>query len=193
LRDEHRDATRAAVLARARALFSAHGYNATSLEQIARAARVTKGAVYHHFDGKAELFRSVYEELAAELEAGLAERITHTTDPAQKAMAAITLLFESADERDVRVILFRDGPAVLGEECRQIDQRQFLGLIRELLDELAGVKLLVGVDTELLARLLLSVLIEASVLLGNADDVERTRAALRVLLGRMLAGVIDGG
>jgi tetracycline repressor-like protein len=88
------------------------------------------------------------------------------------------------------VILFSDGPLMLGDECRAIDERQFLGLIRELLDELQRLQLLAGVDTALLARLLLSVLIEASVLLGRAENVKKTRAALRVVLERMLSGVM---
>jgi hypothetical protein len=108
-------------------------------------------------------------------------------------MAATELLFEHVDEADVRSILLRDGPAVLQQECLEIDQRHFLGLIRELLDELEKRKLLTGVDTGVLSRLLLSVLIDASVQLGHAKDVRKTRAAPRVLLARMMNGVMSGG
>jgi AcrR family transcriptional regulator len=191
LRDEHADATRAALLSCARGLFSVQGYAATSLDQIALEARVTKGAVYHHFSGKLELFRDVYEALALELKGRLADCIARTPDPAAKAMAAISLLFESADERDVCNILFRDGPAVLRDECREIDERQFLGLVHQVLDELAQRQLLVGMDTSILSRLLLSVLIESSMLLGRSKEVKKTRAALRVALTRILSGLIS--
>lgn len=192
LRDEHREATRAALLASGRSLFSAQGYHATSLDQIAERARLTKGAVYHHFTNKAELLASVYEALAEELQARIEERITRTTDPAQKAMAAITLLLDAADEADVRAILFRDGPGVLFDQCRRMDEKYFLGVIVRLLDDLQRKKLLAKVDTTVLARLLLSVLIEASVMLGHSENVGKTRVALRVALERLLAGVLTG-
>jgi AcrR family transcriptional regulator len=64
LRSEHVEATRRAVLAAARSLFGRKGYTQTSIDEIAAAARVTKGAVYHHFAGKKALFRAVYAEVA---------------------------------------------------------------------------------------------------------------------------------
>ena len=68
----------------------------------------------------------------------------------------------------------------------------FLGLIVSLLDELQRRKLLAQMDTKVLARLLLSLLIEASVMLGHSENVGKTRAALRVALERLLAGVMTG-
>lgn len=192
LRDEHKEATRAALLVSGRRLFSAQGYHATSLDQIAAAARVTKGAVYHHFSNKAELLACVYEALAAELQARMEERLSRTTEPAEKAMAAITLLLDGADEPDLRAILFRDGPSVLQDLCRRIDEEYFLGLILSLLEDLQRRELLAKVDTKVLARLLLSLLIEASVMLGHSEDVGKTRTALRAALERLLAGVMTG-
>src|SRR5260370_7518983 len=66
LRSQHAEATRRAVLAAARSLFGRNGYAQTSVDEIADAARVTKGAVYHHFAGKEALFRAVYAEAGAE-------------------------------------------------------------------------------------------------------------------------------
>src|ERR1700750_1770137 len=60
-------ATRTALLATARELFAARGYAAVGTEEIVRAAGVTRGALYHHFDGKLELFAAVYEQVEAEL------------------------------------------------------------------------------------------------------------------------------
>ena len=66
LRSQHVEATRRAVLAAARSSFGQKGYAQTSVDEIAAAARVTKGAVYHHFAGKEALFRAVYVEVEAE-------------------------------------------------------------------------------------------------------------------------------
>src|ERR1700722_17197900 len=69
LRSEHAEATRRAVLAAARSSFGRKGYAQASVEEIADAARVTKGAVYHHFASKEALFRAVYAEGEAEAQA----------------------------------------------------------------------------------------------------------------------------
>ncbi len=190
LRDVHADETRAVVLASARELFTSQGYRATSIDQLAAAARVTKGAVYHHFADKARVLASVYEQIAAELEAALRAQIARTTDPVAKVSRAIEALLAAADDVEIRVILFREGPAVLANECRAIDERHFLGLIREVFDELESEGRLAAVDTALLSRLLLSVFVEASLILGNARNVKQTRAGLARTLARLLDGVI---
>src|SRR4051812_13680311 len=64
---EQSEATRAALLAAARELFADRGYAAVGTEEIVRSAGVTRGALYHHFDGKKDLFRAVYEELEREI------------------------------------------------------------------------------------------------------------------------------
>jgi AcrR family transcriptional regulator len=69
LRTQHAEATRRAVLDAARSLFGRQGYAQTSVDQIAAAARVTKGAVYHHFSGKEALCRAVYDEVETEAQA----------------------------------------------------------------------------------------------------------------------------
>src|ERR1700744_6366323 len=69
LRSQHVEATRRAVLDAARSLFARKGYAQTSVDEIAAAARVTKGAVYHHFAGKEALFRAVHDEVEAEAQA----------------------------------------------------------------------------------------------------------------------------
>jgi AcrR family transcriptional regulator len=69
LRSRHAEATRRAVLDAARSLFGRQGYAQTSVEEIADAALVTKGAVYHHFAGKKALFRAVYDEVEADAQA----------------------------------------------------------------------------------------------------------------------------
>src|SRR5215469_14339240 len=71
LRSQQVQATRRAVLAAARSSFGTKGYAQTSVDEIAAAARVTKGAVYHHFAGKEALFRAVYSEV----ETGAQERV----------------------------------------------------------------------------------------------------------------------
>ena len=190
LREEHAQATRAAIVSAARRLFTREGYAATSLDGIASAARVTKGALYHHFDDKTDLFRAVYEELAGEVAARLRRALAQATTPLERAHLAVEAFLDCADERDVRAVMFRDGMAVLAGECRKIDERHYLRLVRDVLDELAAAGLLVTQDSGLLARLLLAAVIEASQILGAARDVAPTRAAVREALRQIVAGLV---
>jgi tetracycline repressor-like protein len=86
--------------------------------------------------------------------------------------------------------MFRDGPIALAGECRAIDDRYYLKLIRELLDEFATAGILVGIDTALLARLLLGVLIEGSAILGDPERSRNTRTNLKVALLRLVLGLV---
>src|SRR5436309_1603747 len=94
LREEHAEATRKALLGAARRLFARKGFADTSLDEVAEVARVTKGAVYHHFKNKRELFRSVYEELAAEVDTRIRERLAPATEPLARAQLGIEAFLE---------------------------------------------------------------------------------------------------
>ena len=85
LRSQHVEATRRAVLAAARSLFGSQGYSQTSVDQIAAGARVTKGAVYHHFANKEALFRAVHAEVESEAQA----RAIAARDPEQSPVDQI--------------------------------------------------------------------------------------------------------
>ncbi len=189
LRAEHARATRAAVLQSARALFAQRGYSATSLDQIAGAARVTKGAVYHHFQGKRAVFSAVYELLSSELEAELRAR-AESTPPTERLRSTVGLLLTKADDPQVRNILFRDGPSVLGGECRAIDRRHYLGLLEAQLRALIDAGVLKPAPLEVLSRLLLAVLVEGSGMLGDAENIDEARASLREALGLLMSGLM---
>jgi AcrR family transcriptional regulator len=189
LRAEHAEVTRKEVLASARTLFAARGYDAVLLDEIAAAARVTKGAIYHHFENKRDLFRTVYEELAGELEARVRRRMARGTNPLERADLAIDAFLDCADDDAIRSIMFRDGMTALAGECRVIDEQHYLGLLREILDELAAAGVITDVDTGVTARLLLGGLIEGTRILGDPERPRTARAALRTSLRKIVAGL----
>src|SRR5215203_4200872 len=77
---EQSEATRAALVAAARELFAARGYAGVGTEEIVRRARVTRGALYHHFRDKEDLFRAVHEQFERELVESLGQRIAGIQD-----------------------------------------------------------------------------------------------------------------
>lgn len=192
LRQEHAEATRAAILAAARSSFAEHGYAAASVDQVAASARVTKGAVYHHFSSKRGLMLAVYEVLAREMEARIRARIAAETDPMARARAALDAFLEHGDDAEVRRVVFRDGPTFLSPDCRAVDDRTFLRLLVELLRDLQSTGAGADLDAELAGRLLLAVLVEGSQVLAHAEDVPATAAGLRAILWRVVGGLLSG-
>ena len=116
------EATRAALIAAARRLFVDKGYAETGTPEIVATAKVTRGALYHHFADKADLFRAVLRAEAGAV-AGRIEASTETGMGALEAlMAGADSYFEAMAEPGRVRLLLRDGPAVLGpEEMREID------------------------------------------------------------------------
>src|SRR5580700_3936390 len=123
-RDEHVADTRQALVDAARKLFTEQGYTATGTEEIVAAARVTRGALYHHFRDKADLFRAVMEQIAQEVAAQLVEAGpsrpagqpgADAWDEIRDGLAAFLDLCVVTD--DFQRIVLTEGPAVLGPEA----------------------------------------------------------------------------
>ena len=193
LQRERSEQTRAVLLDKARELFSERGYGAVATEDIVRAAGVTRGALYHHFDGKLDLFAAVYEQVEAELMAGLAEAGgTAASDPLD-ALRLGALAFLEASEKDeaVRRIALVDAPSVLGwERWREIGMRYALGLVTATIDEAIDAGLIPRQPAEPLAHLLLGAIDEAALLVARANDGGMTRRQVAASLERMLAGLV---
>jgi AcrR family transcriptional regulator len=174
---ERSETTRGALIEAARRLFAEHGYSGVGTEEIVRAAGVTRGALYHHFDGKRDLLRAVYEELESEIAREIAEG-------AQPGAGVLDLLTAGAErfldhclEPEVQRIVLLDAPAVLGwEEWREIGARYGLGLIEGLLT--AGMESgeLRRQPLEPLSHALLGALDEIAMVVARADDPAQARA-----------------
>jgi AcrR family transcriptional regulator len=182
--------TRAALVAAARRLFAERGYAEVGTEEIVREAGVTRGALYHHFDGKRELMRAVYEQLEAELSRQFADSVTPGAEPLQVLREGAETFLDQCLEREVQQIALLDAPAVLGwEEWREINARYALGLIEGVLRH--------GMDTgsireqpaRPLAHALIGALDEVAMLVARAEDPQATRAEVGATLDGMLEGL----
>jgi AcrR family transcriptional regulator len=182
--------TRAALVAAARRLFAERGYADVGTEEIVREAGVTRGALYHHFDGKRELMRAVYEELEEELSQQFAASVTPGAEPLQVLREGAETFLDQCLEREVQQIALLDAPAVLGwEEWREINARYALGLIEGVLRhgmEIGGIR---EQPARPLAHALIGALDEVAMLVARSDDPETTRAEVGATLTGMLEGL----
>ena len=183
-------ATRAALVGAARPLFAEHGYAAVSTDDIVEAASVTRGALYHHYRDKRDLFRAVYEQV----EHDLMERIAAATATAGDVWAMLTrglsaFLDECLDPEVARIALV-DAPAVLGwEEWREIDARYGLGLIVAALQHGMDSGVLRRASVDVLAQVVFGAMAEAALLIAHADNPKSARRAAEESLLALLSGL----
>lgn len=189
LRAEHTKETRGALTAAARSLFAERGYAATSTEDVVQAAGVTRGALYHHFRGKEELFRAVYEEVEAEQAERIAARAL-AAEPSAQLQVGLEIFLDGCADPGFRRIAIMDGPSVLGWEAwREIGARYGLGLIRMALEASMEAGDIERQPVDPLAHLLLGALAEAGMVIGHAEDVDAARREVGASLERLLAAL----
>jgi AcrR family transcriptional regulator len=196
-RDQHADDSRRAILAAARHAFARDGYARTSLDEIVAPARLTKGALYHHFKNKAALLEAVYVEMEEELATSVKAAVMACAGSAwDRMVAAVDAFFTaSAEPAYVRIVLC-DAPQVLGtRHGREIDQAIGLGLVVELLSALQRDGAMRPVPVLATARILLAAASEVAMAMAHADDPAIARrdgsAAFFALLDGLRAPVIE--
>src|SRR5260370_35926206 len=128
-------ATRRVLLRVARALFAGSGYGGPETEEIVRQAKVTRGALYHHFRDKQDLFLAVLEQEQKRLAAAAAAAAAAERDPWRAMMAGTASFLDACLDPAVQQIVLIDGPAVLGpERWREADQSYYLESMKQLLE-----------------------------------------------------------
>ena len=188
---ERTEATRGALMAAARELFADRGYTAVSTEQIVQRADVTRGALYHHFRGKDDLFRAVFEQIEGEVAEKIAAVALEAGGDAYEALRAGGQLFlDLCGERDIQRIALLDAPAVLGwEQWRAIEARYGLGMVEAALAQAMESGALPRQPVKPLAHMLLGALTEAGMLIATADEPTVVRAEVGQAVDRLLEGL----
>jgi AcrR family transcriptional regulator len=160
--------TRAALVRAARKLFR-RGYDAVSTPEIADAAGVTRGALYHHFADKRALFAAVVEAVAADHVAAIQELATAEATPIDGLLAGCRAFLANAQNAEIQRIYLLDAPAALGWDAwREIDSRHGLGSVRDGLHACAEAGLMDAGDVDAVAHLILGALNEAALVLAKA-------------------------
>jgi AcrR family transcriptional regulator len=184
LRAQHVEATRRAVLDAARAAFGRQGYARASVDEIATAAGVTKGAVYHHFAGKEALFRAVHAEVEADAVGRAAGAQVAGGSPVDQIVARVNAYLDAALDGEIRRITLVDGPAVLGLEPEGEDPAH--AALRRFIELAIQRGEIVDLDPDVLTHLVRGLALQGGLLIARAGDPEATRAALRPALDVML-------
>ncbi|GAA3399279.1 TetR/AcrR family transcriptional regulator [Streptomyces roseoviridis] len=185
-RAEQRAVTRNALLAEGRRRFAADGYHHVVLAEVARAAGVTKGAAYHHFDSKAGLFRAVVCQVQHELGERVATAAERHEDLWEQLRAGCRAFLAAGTDPAVRQILLVDAPTVLGwDEWRAMDDNSSARHLTEALTALAAAGIITDQPVEPLARLLSGAMNEAALWIARGGDPQAGEQAL----DRLLAGL----
>ncbi len=190
LREEQVAQTRAALIAAGRHLFGTQGYAATSVEDLAREARVTTGALYHHFATKTALFETVFEQVHGELLAASADAAAAAPDEIEALARGFEAFLDSMLTPEVQRILITDAPAVLGlARFTELDERYAFATIAAELSAASAAGRLRVEDPDTLARLLLGALTRGSMLIASAQNPERTRDQVVTATRALLSGL----
>lgn len=176
LKAQQSERTKAALIAAARELFADRGYASVSAEEVAAAANVTTGAVYHQFNSKRGLFVATFERVEEELTARLMGAAGLETDPWKAFTAACLAFLDAAAQPDVRQILLIDGRSVLGwDEWYGIMRRYGFGMTQAVVGGLVETGMLPRAPIEALSALLFGALNEGAVFVATAENPLKAR------------------
>jgi AcrR family transcriptional regulator len=191
-RSEHAADTRAALVEAGRRLFAAHGFDGTGTEQIVAEARVTRGALYHHFRDKADLFRAVMADAAGSVAMQLVDEqlASEAPSPLREIRDGISAFLDVCIGGDFQRIVLVDGPRVLGPDTwEELVDRYGRGLLEEWLARCIEAGYLDQVPVKALSRLLIAMLTEASLEIARSSSPADTRAEMGVVVDRLLTGL----
>jgi AcrR family transcriptional regulator len=192
LRAAHVRRTRRALLDTARRLFTRDGFQATRTEEIAEQAGLTRGALYHHFRDKEDLFRAVHEEVVAEVAPLLWRRSADRSTSAWvlfRANSEIHLEAASTNESYRQIVLI-DGPAVLGSQYLSERGNGPTQKIAEYLRDAIDEGVLEPQPIDALAHLLAALGAGAAMYVAHADDPEEARRQISRCYEGLLAGLV---
>jgi AcrR family transcriptional regulator len=188
---ERSGATRAALVAAGRELFGERGYAAVGTEEIVARAGVTRGALYHQFADKRDLFRAVVVALEEDVIARIAQRAIEGASGAGEVLrGAIGAWLDVCEDPVVNRVLLLDAPGVLGwEEWRAIGERFGLGTTMALLQAAMDEGVIVGQPVRPLAHVVIGALDEAALYVARAEDRATARAEMDGVLERLVIGL----
>jgi AcrR family transcriptional regulator len=183
-------ATREALLAAARHFFGTTGFSETSLDEVVERAQVTKGALYHHFDSKEDLFSAVYEQVLLQVSDRVVTEFLRP-DPWQALLLGCDLWIEALLDPEVQRIVIRDARATLGwAAVREAENRYGVVALRGVLRRAVRQGVIRAQPLRPLALMVMGSLNEACLYVADAEDRAGARQEVRAILAGGLSGFL---
>lgn len=173
-REEMIAETKAKLIAAGRQAFGTVGYADASMDDFTASAGLTRGALYHHFGDKKGLLQAVMREIDAEMTARLNRISAAAPNRWQGFVEECVAYIEMALEPEIQRIMFRDGPAVLGDVSQWPTSRGCIAALSHSIDQLKAEGTMAEIDTEAAARLINGASSHAALWIANSDDPENT-------------------
>jgi AcrR family transcriptional regulator len=190
---EYSESTRQALVDSAVELFTEHGYAGTSLDGIAKSARVTKGALYHHFGGKQALFEAAFDAVETNVVARLAGVISGTGNPWEATRSGLRAFLEVCLEPSYQRIVVQDGPAVMGwERWRAAEEAYTFGVVRGVVTALVEAGEIDPLPIDALARVMFGALSAGATAIAGSGTPQQARADIGECVERVLTGLRTG-
>jgi AcrR family transcriptional regulator len=168
-------------------MFSTVGYDATSVTDILEAAGVSRGAIYHHFRSKEDVFAAVFLQVSTAAIRDAARRIPKAATPFEALVAGCLGWLDAVENDEVRRILIVDGPRALGwERARTLEEGASLGVVRTAIANAVASNELTVASVDVAARLINAMLSEAAVHRPTQSPPERRRA------GAVITAMLNG-
>jgi AcrR family transcriptional regulator len=182
------EATRAKLVKVARRLFAKRGYSAVGTEEVVKKAGVTRGALYHQFADKKDLFRAVFEQVEGEVTMNVARAAeAGVTDPLDVLRNGTRLWLDASLDPEVRQIVLIDAPSVLGfDQWREVAARYGLGVLAAALGAAMEAGSIERQPLMPLAHTIMGALDAAALYVAEAEDPEAARAEMEPVLERLV-------
>ena len=190
-REEYAEATYEALLDSASACFFESGFAATSLDHVAHRARVTKGAIYHHFASKRELFAAVLERQQEHSVGSVTQAGENAADAWAGIVAAIDAFLETISDPVYQRLCWVEGPSALGfEDWWACGERYEIEVIRRLLDRAAAARGLLVHDLDMLANMLFGAVTAGVLSMARSKEPFVERDRFRTVMLTLLAALV---
>ncbi|MBI6952713.1 AcrR family transcriptional regulator [Pseudomonas sp. TE6288] len=174
------------LIAVARRQFAEKGFAAVVMDELCAEADLTRGALHHHFGGKAGLFTAVVQHLLDEINQAIDARYATHADPWEGYIDTCLYYYDLLHEPALRRILLQDAPGVLGPRLREMEEASYIGPMAQGLVELQQAGRLRAFDAVAMAHLLNGAMGDSGIWVIAQDDpqaaAERVKGALRCVL-----------
>ncbi|MFD7653310.1 TetR/AcrR family transcriptional regulator [Actinosynnema sp. NPDC059797] len=187
---EYSESTRKALVGSAVELFTKRGYAGTSLDEVAKRARLTKGALYHHFSGKQALFEAAFDAVENDFMLKLTEIVSAPGDPWDTAIAGLRAYVRVCLEPSYQRIVIHEAPVVMGwERWREAEEHFSYGLLRSTIEVLVESGELEQLPVETMTRLLFGALSAGASTIAGSSDPRKASAEVERTIVRVVEGL----